>query len=248
MRAPSLSNAAGAAGLLILLCAALGPASADVGGGKGYPATPWRVAAPKSVEDIEKAKAVAARYQTLSIPGELVVDGSKDLVHLTRISLRAEKRREGDTVGYELVGKSRSGETVSLSFSQMESFVVISKNDKTITMSVNVWPDISPRELFEKQPTYKQLAANYRRPVSLEMSLTSWDGRPLVFAEEGAWGATLPLEKLSAGTKGDFYGEHPHMVHPLRFWWAIPSVANDSDYPYRMIPAASLFRRTSVMN
>ncbi len=46
MRAPSFSNAAWVAGLSVLLCAsAPGPALADVGGGKGYPATPWRVTA-----------------------------------------------------------------------------------------------------------------------------------------------------------------------------------------------------------
>jgi hypothetical protein len=234
MRVPSLGNAARAAAVSVLLSAALGSVSADVGGGKGYPATPWRRSVPKSVQDIEKAKAVAAEYQSLSIPGELVDKTRNDLFHLNRVSLRAEEPREGDTVGYALVGKSGSGETVSLSFSQIESFVVTARKDKTIMVSVAVWPDISPKELIEKQPTYKQLTADYRRTVILEMSLRSADGRPLVFA--GEYGPTLPLEKLTVGIKGNFYGEPPYMVHPLRFWWAIPSVANDADYPYRIIP------------
>ncbi len=236
MRVPSFSNAASAIAVSVLLCAAIGSVMADVGGGKGHPATPWRISGPKNVQDIDKAKEVAAQYQTLSVPGELFDRNSKELVHLRRVSLRAQEAREGDKAGYALVGKSGSGRTVSLSFSQIKSFVVTSRKDGAITVSVTVWPDISPRELLDKQPTYKQLAADYKRTVILQMSLRTPDGRPVVFAEEGEFGRVLPLEKLRKGTKVDFYGEHPHMVHPLRFWWAIPSVANDKDYPYRMIP------------
>ena len=191
---------------------------------------------PESVEDIEKAKTVSAEHQTLSIPRVLVDETRDDLLHINNVALAVEEPREGDRVEHALVGKSGSGETVSLSFSQIESFIVTGKQDKTIVVSVTVWPDISPTELFEKQPTYKQLMADFRRTVILEMSLRSVDGRPLVFT--GAYGPALPLEKVTVGTKGYFYGEHPHSAHPLRFWWAIPSVANDPDYPYRMIPAA----------
>jgi hypothetical protein len=233
VRAQNSGKLACATGLLILLCA-LGSGSADVGGGKGYPATPWRLSAPKSVEDLEKAKSVAAEYQTLSLPRE---PGSKDLVHLRLVSLRPEKPREGDKPGYTLVGKSESGKTVSLSFSQIESFIVTAKRPKAIVLSVTVWPDISSKDLFEKQPTYKQLVEGYRRTVVLEVNLRSADGRPLGFAAKSVFEAALPLETLSVGTKGDFYGD-PHIVHPLQFWWAIPSVAKDPDYPYRLIPAA----------
>lgn len=233
MRAQSSGNAAYAAGLLILLCA-LGSGSADVGGGKGYPATPWRLSAPKSAEDLEKAKSVAAAYQTLSLPKE---SGSKDFARLRLVSLRPEKPREGDTPGYVLEGKSDSSKTVSLSFSQIESFVVAAKTPKTITLSVTVWPDISAKELLEKQPTYQQLMSGYRRTVMLEVNLRSADGRPLAFAAKSEFEPAWPLETFSVGTKGDFYGD-PHIVHPLQFWWAIPSVAKDPAYPYRLFPAA----------
>jgi len=221
------------AGISVLLCTALGSAYADVGGGKGYPATPWRLSAPKSIQDIQKAKVVSAAYQTLSIPRRLVNKPGNDLLDLNRVSLRVEDLRKGDKVMYALVGKSASGTTISLSFSQLKSFIVTARTDKTITVSATVWPDISPKELFEKQPTYKQLTAGYIRTVNVEMSLRSADRRPLVFASE--YGLTLPLEKLTVGTKGDFYGSY-HNPHPLRFWWAIPSVTKDADYPYRMYP------------
>jgi hypothetical protein len=239
MKVRNSSKAALTLGVSILLCVAPVPLPADVGGGKGYPATPWRMSAPRSVQDIEKAKAVAAQYQTLSMTTAAPSGDDSDVLRLRRVSLRVEPPRADDGVGYALVGKSASGETVSLLFSEIESFVVTSRKAATLSLSVTVWPDISPQQLLDRQPTYQQLVAGYRRTVALEVSMRSADGRPLVFAEKGEFGATLPLEKLTAGTPGNFYGEHPHMTHPLRFWWAIPSVSKDPEYPYRMIPAAS---------
>jgi hypothetical protein len=221
------------AAVSVLLCTALGSTYADVGGGRDIPSSPWNSSAPKSIQDIEKAKAVSEKYQTLSVPAKLVDKSNNDLLHLINVSLRVEDLRKGDIVGYALVGKSASGKTISLSFSQLKSFIVTARTNKTITVSAAVWPDISPKELFKKQPTYNQLTAGYMRTVNVEMSLRS-AGRPLVFA--GEYGLTLPLEKLTVGTKGDFYGNMEEMGNPLQFWWAIPSVINDPDYPYRIVP------------
>jgi hypothetical protein len=211
-------------------------AVADVSGGKGYPATPWRKEGPQSVLDLEKAKMMADTYQTLSIFPQTANGGKKDeALHIERLRLAPTPFREGDTAVYELAGTTGSGGTIAISFSQIEGFTVRSKNNKTITLSVTVWPDITPKELLQKQPTYKQLYMDYRRDVILVLNLESADGREQAF--NGGWGdITLPLAKLEAGTKAGFYEEHPHMMHPLRFWWAIPSVANDKDYPYRVIP------------
>jgi len=236
MRARNFSDALNIVAISVMLCAVVRLAVADVGGGKVYPATPWRIEGPESVLDLEKAKALAATYQTLSVPVKLVDEEREgDLLELQRVGLVPTPFREGDIPIHEFVGKSSSGETVALSFSQIESFTVISKNEKTITMSVTVWPEISPEELLRKQPTYKQLYADYRRNVVVDLSLKYADGRPQVFM--GEWEETiLPLDKLPVGVKCSLYEEHPHMVHPLRFWWAIPSVANDENYPFRLIP------------
>lgn len=211
-------------------------AIADVGGGKGYPATPWRKEAPKDVSDLEKAKSVAAAYQTLSVPIE-EVNGETDTkrIYFDRVALIPLPFGEGDIALNEFVGKSGSGKAVAISFSQIESFTVLSKSERAITMSVAVWPDISPEELLQKQPTYKQLYDGYRRNVVIKLSLKSVDGR--VQALSGDWiERPFPLGELSVGAKCGFYDEHPHSVHPLRFWWAIPSVAEDEEYPFRLIP------------
>lgn len=222
--------------LSILFFVAVPLAVADVGGGKGYPATPWRKEGPKSILELEEAKKIAATYQTLSIslePGD--EERKPESISFERVSLMPSPYHEGDVRVYLLTGKTSLGETVAISFSQMESFAVISKDDKTISLSVTVWPDISSEELLQKQPTYKELYAGYRRDVVLNIDLGFADGR--VHVLEGEWQDNrLPLKRLQVGSKASFYGGHPHMAHPLRFWWAIPSVANDEDYPFRMIP------------
>ncbi|MBU0909799.1 MAG: hypothetical protein KKA54_09965 [Proteobacteria bacterium] len=238
MRVSSFSDGLriSALSLYIMLFVAVQLAVADVGGGKGYPATPWRKEGPKSILELEEAKNLAATYQTLSVAPEPGDEERKpESIDFERVSLVPSPFHEGDVRLYVLTGKTRSGETVAISFSQMESFSVISKNDRTITLSVTVWPDISSEELLREQPTYKELYAGYRRDVVLNVDLEFADGRVQVL--EGEWqDNTLPLGRLQVGSKAGFYGGHPHMAHPLRFWWAIPSVANDEDYPFRMIP------------
>jgi hypothetical protein len=242
MRVPSSGDVARVIVALPLACCAIGLAGADVGGGRGYPATPWRVSGPASVQDLEEARVIADQHQALSISAEPAAAGDLDSRQIWKVSLRAEKPLQGESARYALVGRSDSGTTVTLRFSQIESFVVTSSNRKSITLAVTVWPDISPEELLRTKPSYRQLADGYRRTVVLTMDLKSPDGRPLAFAGPGEYGAVIPLEKLGPGTKGDFYAGHPHSVDPRRFWWAIPSIANDKDYPYRMIPMASFER------
>ena len=222
----------------VMLFSAFWSAFADTGGGRGYPATPWRKEAPKCASDIEEAKALAAAYQTLSVPARLLKEEWKDrndLYDIWRVALVATPRGDGDIPLYGLAGKSGTGKEVTISFSEIESFSVLSRDDETVTISVTIWPDITAEELLEKQPTYKQLREGYRRDIVLKMGLKSSDGRLLAFA--GEWDNAVQLEKLVVGTKSDFYAKHPYGVHPLRFWWAIPSVAEDKDYPFRLAPS-----------
>jgi len=95
MKVGNSSKAALALGVSILLCVAPGSVPADVGGGKGYPATPWRMAGPRNVQEIEKAKAVAAQYQTLSMTSDTASGDGSDVLRLRRVTLRVEQPRGG---------------------------------------------------------------------------------------------------------------------------------------------------------
>jgi hypothetical protein len=233
MKAPrSSSSGRSAVWLAAISCAVVGVIHADVGGGHGKPATPWSFQGPKSVEELEKARAAADQVQQLWLPGKL----TNEKVQLDDVALQSLPSREGEKGAYQFTGKDESGKDVSLTFSTIESFVVKAKTDRSITLSVTVWPDISLQDLLAKQPTYTDISKSYRRDVSIEIPLRTSDGREHGFAPR--YGESQPLSKLELGTKGDFYGGNPHSVNPRRFWWAIPSVTADPTYPFRMMPRA----------
>lgn len=232
MRALNSGSAARALGLLTL-CAVVGSGSADVGGGRGQPATPWRISGPANVAELEKAREEAAHRQALSLPSALFAEAGSEAVKIEEVALRPVPAKADETGVFEFVGKDAAGKKLSLSFSNLENFVVTAKTDVAVTLKVTIWPDISPAELLARQPTYQELKESFRREVTIEIPLKAADGRALEFS--GDFGLKLPLVKLAVGTKGDFYGGDPRMVNPRRFWWAIPSVNKDPDYPFRMI-------------
>ncbi len=209
--------------------AVCGMTGAAVGEGREPPASPWR-AAPRDVVAIEAAKQAARRCQTLTLAGKLADDPDNDLVRIRDVGITPQVKKAGDLPAYEFAGRK-----VSVSFANVEHFVVKAKSDTTITLTVTVWPDISPEDLLEKQPTWKELKKGFRRDVDIEIPIETSDGRALEFA--GA-GPGLAIEKLPEGAKGDFYGGSPRQVDPRRFWWAIPSVTKDPAYPFRAPPGA----------
>lgn len=168
-------------------------------------------------------------------------------LRLRGVALRAEPTREeaeededaSPASAYALTGRLASGKMATLSFSEIDSFVVKSKTPEKAWLSVTIWPDISARKLLAKKPSYTQLLSAYRKVVEIEIDLKSSDGRPLVLAETGGLGSAVPLERLPAGAKVDFHGEDVHEVHPRELWWAIPSVIKDPAYPFRLAPAKS---------
>ncbi|MGH9889120.1 MAG: hypothetical protein ACREBE_26540, partial [bacterium] len=93
------------------------------------------------------------------------------------------------------------------------------------------WPDISIRQLLDKQPTYTDLQAGYHTKVALQLDLP-WPKATQPALHE-AYGNTVALSELQPGTQVQFYCGKPTNVDPGRFWWAIPSVWSDPAYPYR---------------
>ncbi len=235
MKVQNFVNTLSVAVLSMFFCTVVPFAAADVGGGGGHPATPWRLEGPQSVFDLEQAKIQAARYQTLSISKEHTNDETENkTVLIEGVALSPLPTSIGDIAVNEFIGNTDSGEPTNISFSQIESFKIISKNKETITLLVTIWPDISPEELLQKKPTYTEISTGYRRNMVIHLNLKFADGRKKVLL--GEWEDKIPLEELDVGTRCDFYEEDPYLIHPLKFWWAIPSVANDKEYPFRMMP------------
>jgi hypothetical protein len=230
-----MKRRAAVAGLLVLAGALAGLSSADVGGGRGHPATPWRITGPEDIPELEAAKKEAAECQTLTMAGKLVDESDTEFVQIHDVAISPQVMRDGDVTVHEFAGKDATGQAVAVSFANVERFVVKAKTDTTVTLTVTVWPDISAKDLLDKQPTWKELNEGFRREVDVEIPIETRQGRALEFA---GGGPGVAIEKLPVGAKGDFYGGSPRMVNPRRFWFAIPSVAKDADYPFRMMPAA----------
>jgi hypothetical protein len=221
--------------LLGVLAALVGVTAADVGGGRGHPATPWRIAGPQNVAELEAAKKEAAECQTLTLAGALVGEPDRDFVQIHDVAISPQVVRDGDVPAHEFAGRDAAGQKIAVSFSDVERFVVKAKTDTTITLRLTVWPDLSPKDLIDKQPTWTELKGGFRRDIDIEIPVETREGRALEFA---GGGPSVAIERLPAGAKADFYGGNPRMVNPRRFWWAIPSVTKDAEYPYRMVPAA----------
>lgn len=219
----------------LLALALSGVGGADVGGGRGHPATPWRSAAPQDVSELAAAKQAAEQCQTLTLAGKLVDGAGNEPVQIHDVAISPQVMKDGDVPVHEFAGTDATGQKVSVSFANVERFVVKAKTHSTITLTVTVWPDISPQDLLEKQPTWQQLKKGFRRQIEVEIPIETREGRALQFVG-GALG--LAIEKLPEGAQGDFYGGSPRMVNPRRFWWAIPSVTKDADYPFRVMPKA----------
>jgi hypothetical protein len=212
-----------------------GIAAADVGG-SGVPATPWRFSPPRDAAELEKVKADAARHQTLFLTLAPMgrPAGSNEVLEIPDVSLAPLPPRPGDPPGDALVGRTRSGQPVRVSFSQIAEFRVLQRSARSLTLSVLIWPDITPQELLRRSPSYRMLRAGHRRSVEMLLPLDA-GSRPLAFRRGREEGGGVALGRLSVGARGDFYGGKPDRVDPRRFWWAIPSVFRDPAYPYRVM-------------
>ncbi len=228
-------NRRGAYAALLVVLGALSGVSADVGGGRGHPATPWRIAGPQDAGELEAAKKEAEQCQTLTLTGALVEAPDEEFVQIHDVAISPQVKKVGDVPSHEFAGKNAAGKSVTVSFASIERFVVKAKADTTITLTVTVWPDITPKDLLRKQPTWKQLEGGFRSTVDIVIPIETRDGRALEFAGSGPG---IAIEQLPEGTKVEFHGGNPRRVNPRSFWWAIPSVTKDPDYPFRMMPAA----------
>jgi len=205
---------------------------ADVGGGSGAVASPWRTEGPKDAADIERVKEEAVKFRTLSVPGSVIEPGRTRATHLRQVALGLEGADGAEARSYALRGRLPSGASAVVPFSELDSFIVKSRTGKKMVLAVTVWPDISPATLFAEQPTYQQLMAGYRRKFDLEVDLKK-DGRRLVFVDDLDFMPAVPLDTLPVKTEVLFRCEEPGMAHPRELWWAIPSVIGDPSYPYR---------------
>ena len=196
-------------------------ASAGSGGGSGDPETPYRGHAPTLAEIEGVRRDANTGFPDVRGPGR-----DEPFENLCFA-------RKGKCLGDEF--KSFSGQSkvglVKVSLADVSKLKLVhvtgrGSRSATAVMEVSIFPDITPAELLRTNPTYSNLP---KRTLTLSVALVREDGAELSFGNRVyADGTRAPrFEDLAEGRSIKAYSEG------FGFWWAIPSVISDPNFPYR---------------
>ncbi len=239
MRAPGSSSARARLMAGVLGAAICFGSYADVGGGR--PSTPYRLNNP-TAKQVSEARDRASRYQSICLPAGMVPGDRLDAFALVYLpeppgsgqELRIDEDWLQARAFYELRGEQARKPAAKVRLSEIESVTVIDVADGEMLLEVTKWPDISPAELIELQPSYAALKAAYRSKLELRVRLVTSSGERLALYSSYARRPVF-LDGLQRGAQLQFYCGDPTNVDNRRFWWAVPSVASDPEYPYRTV-------------
>jgi hypothetical protein len=135
-----------------------------------------------------------------------------------------------------LTGMDSSGKKQQIDMAVLSQLKVVSINAErhTLTAEVELFPMITPDELVKKQPTYRQLWSDYRKTIQLGIETVDSKGRILSLIDAGTPGSPgLAISSLAADTVVVVLPHKKIKIDRASLWWAIPSVMDDPQYPYR---------------
>lgn len=138
-----------------------------------------------------------------------------------------------------LTGIDSSGKKRQIDMAVLSQLKVVSIDSAhgTLSVEVELFPDITPDDLIKKQPTYRQLWPEYRKTLELRIETTDSKGRTLALIDaKNPGNPGLALASLPGDTVVIVLPHTPttrDRVDRASLWWAIPSVMDDPDYPYR---------------
>jgi len=149
-------------------------------------------------------------------------------------------------------GFSESGEKQSVYLNELEMVKIlkIDRDNNKMLISVEKFPNISPNELLTLKPTYSELKGNYSKEIRFWINIKNDKDEKLYLAEV----YHKDDQRLNDffGFNMEWFNEKEYFVmyerkmidfqknDEIKFWyenrniwWAIPSVTNDIEYPYR---------------
>ncbi len=167
-----------------------------------------------------------------------------------RLFLRSRFRKG---IFFQFRGVNESGREVSVDFSVVKEFKIVRKENERALFEIVVFPDITPEKLVELKPSYSELRSRYTRVVRVWIALQEQDKGSLYIAGVvgGESKALLPgggyREMCDSWFEdGAYFIESEERVGHIEanrnvvleyngnsVWWAIPSVIQDRDYPFR---------------
>jgi hypothetical protein len=125
---------------------------------------------------------------------------------------------------YEISGTSRSGDKVSIPFSEIEYIKASGKEGDLMRFQIMRFPTLSPADLLRLKPNWSELNKD-RRTIELLVPLRDAHGNRLVWI--GSPSENGELENLGA-VEATAIGESIVLSLPLNAtWWAVPSVTSD---------------------
>ncbi len=227
-------------GFLGILCLLTLTVRADIAGGSGKPETPYHDPRNVNAEEVTTAREMAGRCRRGRIPFKSP-GGGDTLVE----EIFFAYGQNSDTLGvplYQLKGEDAGGKAVTVELSDVLTFSVADFRQGECLLKVTVFPTISVEELLAQKPTYSDLKQRYTHEVEIWVKTISdggrlfvcgrtWDGKPKVGGL---------LTDVEPNTEVELkYGYSRDYSHDMggrgTVWYAIQSVIEDRNYPYRVL-------------
>ncbi len=208
----------------------ISPVVADVGGGSGRAKSPYISGRlPDDVPTVTRIRHEAARSAAINFT---MPSGS--MVFWQQVGFAYERKGSmPGKVNYSLTGveKDRNA-TETTNIDTIQAITVMEKDDRTLTLRLELFPDISTEDLVKNRPSYTELKSQYAAAKLIRVKTKSDSGIPLALVgkdpgEKDQVRVLIYLHELPIGQKIDLQvGER---------WWAIKSVTDDAAYPYRVV-------------
>ena len=207
------------------------PSLADVGGGSGRPNSPYlNMDLPEDIETVTRLRdeAATSRIVNFTTPSGTHVFGQRAGFAYTNGGAPLTE------VEYGLVGVVDPEKTPRrIDFSIVRMITLVSKNSSTLTVRVDLFPDITPKELIQTRPSYSDLKKKYTATRIMNIPLRTDNGQQFSLVSK-AEGEGVPF-KVLAFLRDIPIGQQIEIYGAPSLWWAIGSVTEDLAYPHRVI-------------
>jgi hypothetical protein len=140
---------------------------------------------------------------------------------------------------YALTGVQEDGKKAKIELSVLNRLTVrkVDAEKSRILCEVEVFPTLTPAQLVKEQPGFSALDSRYKQTVRLWIGLGSAQSGLLHLvgssspSQEGN-DVRVPFDRLPLDRPVQFNPLRPELKNT--YWWAIPSVTDDSKYPNRL--------------
>jgi hypothetical protein len=226
---------------------------ADIGGGSGRALTPYRQDRPVVLNDVETVKRQAAKARDVN---SIHLKDSHASARGSGIGVMfVTGNQVSGTPMFEFRGLDAGGRKTVVDFSVVDtvSLVQFENNflsDDRAQLEIKLFPDVTPKDLLSKNPTYTQLRQQHERTVRLWIPASRGGGGELAFvaqndnpflerSDRNRYEVLAKLRDIEPNMPIEFlWGRFEHNGTRLpAIWWAIQSVIKDEKYPHKAFMA-----------